>query len=348
MQIIDIPIKSLHPYKNNPRNNAEAVDYVANSIRDFGFKVPLVIDSDNVIVCGHTRYLAAKKLGLKTVPCIIADDLTDEQIKAFRLADNKVAEKATWDKDLLNIELGDIINFNMSDFGFDFSIDSAENESLDNEPTEFHRDKTLKSYNLAMFDVDRCSGFYQMPIIAREDFIPDDLIGFNYMLTAKDKRCGIHCFVDDYQFERLWTSPEKYVNPLLKYECFLSPDFSLYLDMPIAMKVWNIYRSRLIGQYMQDCGCVVIPTISWAEPATFDFAFDGIETGSVVAVSTVGVKRQENSFDIWKTGMDEMIRRIMPSAILLYGGEVEYDHHGIKTVCYDNHVTEKFKSKDVK
>lgn len=247
MQVIDVPIKSLHPYKNNPRNNAAAVDYVANSIRDFGFKVPLVIDSDNVIVCGHTRYLAAKKLGLKTVPCIIADDLTDEQIKAFRLADNKVAEKATWDKDLLNIELGDIINFNMSDFGFDFSIDSAENESLDNEPTEFHRDKTLKSYNLAMFDVDRCSGFYQMPIIAREDFIPDDLIGFNYMLTAKDKRCGIHCFVDDYQFERLWTSPEKYVEPLLKYECFLSPDFSLYLDMPIAMKVWNIYRSRLIG-----------------------------------------------------------------------------------------------------
>lgn len=343
MQIIDIPIKSLHPYKNNPRNNAEAVDYVANSIRDFGFKVPLVIDSDNVIVCGHTRYLAAKKLGLKTVPCIIADDLTDEQIKAFRLADNKVAEKATWDKDLLNIELGDIINFNMSDFGFDFSIDSAENELLDNEPTEFHRDKTLKSYNLAMFDVDRCSGFYQMPIIAREDFIPDDLIGFNYMLTAKDKRCGIHCFVDDYQFERLWTSPEKYVEPLLKYECFLSPDFSLYLDMPIAMKVWNVYRSRLIGQYMQDCGCAVIPTISWAEPATFDFAFDGIETGSVVAVSTVGVKRQENSFDIWKTGMDEMIRALEPAAILVYGGEVEYDYKGIKVVYYGNHVTEQMK-----
>lgn len=231
----------------------------------------------------------------------------------------------------------------MSDFGFDFSIDSAENESLDNEPTEFHRDKTLKSYNLAMFDVDRCSGFYQMPIIAREDFIPDDLIGFNYMLTAKDKHCGIHCFVDDYQFERLWTSPEKYVEPLLKYECFLSPDFSLYLDMPIAMKAWNVYRSRLIGQYMQDCGCAVIPTISWAEPATFDFAFDGIETGSVVAVSTVGVKRQENSFDIWKTGMDEMIRVLEPAAILVYGGEVEYDYKGIKVVYYGNHVTEQMK-----
>lgn len=121
-----------------------------------------------------------------------------------------------------------------------------------------------------------------------------------------------------------------------------------YLDMPIAMKVWNIYRSRLIGQYMQDCGCAVIPTVSWAEPATFDFAFDGIETGSVVAVSTVGVKRQENSFDIWKTGMDEMIRVLEPAAILVYGGEVEYDYHGIKTVCYDNHVTEKFKSKNVK
>lgn len=116
-----------------------------------------------------------------------------------------------------------------------------------------------------------------------------------------------------------------------------------YLDMPIAMKVWNIYRSRLIGQYMQDCGCVVIPTVSWAEPATFDFAFDGIETGSVVAVSTVEVKRQENSFDIWKTGMDEMIRALEPAAILVYGGEVEYDYKGIKVVYYGNHVTEQMK-----
>lgn len=163
------------------------------------------------------------------------------------------------------------------------------------------------------------------------------------MLTAKDKNVGIHCFVDDYQFERLWTSPQEYVEKIAKYDCFLSPDFSLYMDMPMAMKIWNIYRSRLIGQFLQDCGVCVIPTISWAEPETFSFCFAGIEKGSVVAVSTIGVKREEASFHVWKTGMDEMIRVLEPAAILVYGGEVEYDYKGIKVVYYGNHVTEQMK-----
>ena len=121
----------------------------------------------------------------------------------------------------------------------------------------------------------------QMPIISKEEYIPDDLIGFNYMLTSKDKNVGIHCFVDDYQFERLWTSPQEYVEKIAAYDCFLSPDFSLYMDMPMAMKIWNIYRSRQIGQYYQSQGIKVIPTISWAEKETFEFAFKGIPKGSM-------------------------------------------------------------------
>lgn len=118
MQIIYKKIEDLKPYENNPRFNDEAVQYVANSIRQFGFKVPMVIDKDNVIVAGHTRYKASMELGLKEVPCIVADDLNEEQIKAFRLADNKVSEKATWDFELLDEELQDIININMEDFDF--------------------------------------------------------------------------------------------------------------------------------------------------------------------------------------------------------------------------------------
>ena len=100
----------LIPYANNPRNNDEAVDYVANSIKEFGFKVPCVIDNEKNVVCGHTRLKAAKKLGIKEVPCIIADDLTEEQIDAFRLADNKTAEIATWDFEKLEIALGILKN----------------------------------------------------------------------------------------------------------------------------------------------------------------------------------------------------------------------------------------------
>lgn len=117
MEIVNVAVDKLVPYENNPRNNTEAIQYVANSIKEFGFKVPLVIDEDNVVICGHTRLLAAKQLGLKDVPCVVADDLTDEQIKAFRLADNKVSEIATWDLDKLRLEL-DFLDFNMEEFGF--------------------------------------------------------------------------------------------------------------------------------------------------------------------------------------------------------------------------------------
>lgn len=119
MQIIYKKIEDLKPYPNNPRFNDEAVEYVANSIKEFGFKVPMIIDKNNEIVAGHTRYKASLELGLKEVPCIIADDLSEEQIKAFRLADNKVSEKAQWNFDLLEEELNDILNIDMSEFDFD-------------------------------------------------------------------------------------------------------------------------------------------------------------------------------------------------------------------------------------
>ena len=117
MELISKKIDELIPYENNPRNNDEAVKYVAESIKSFGFKVPMVIDSDNVIVCGHTRYKAAIELGMTEVPCIIADDLTEDQIRSFRLVDNKVSEYSKWDFELLNAELEEL-DIDMDSFGF--------------------------------------------------------------------------------------------------------------------------------------------------------------------------------------------------------------------------------------
>lgn len=128
MNIIEKKLTEITPYENNPRKNDEAVKYVAESIKQFGFKVPIVIDKNNVIVAGHTRYKAAKKLKLEQVPCIVADDLTDEQIKAFRLADNKVAEQAEWDFDLLADELDELFDFDMTVFGFEDDIEEEEPE----------------------------------------------------------------------------------------------------------------------------------------------------------------------------------------------------------------------------
>ena len=112
-------VDSLIPYANNPRLNDNAVDAVAASIKELGFKVPTVVDGENVIINGHTRLKAAHKLGLKQVPVIVADDLTPEQVKAFRLADNKTSELAEWDMGKLDIELAEIQDLDMNDFGFD-------------------------------------------------------------------------------------------------------------------------------------------------------------------------------------------------------------------------------------
>lgn len=122
------PIDELIPYENNPRINDDAVDKVAESIEQFGFKVPIIVDKNNVIVAGHTRLKAAKKLGLDEVPVIMADDLTEEQIKAFRLADNKVAEFSYWDYEKLEQELNEIVNLDMSQFGFEEMIEELEKE----------------------------------------------------------------------------------------------------------------------------------------------------------------------------------------------------------------------------
>lgn len=117
MEIVMRKVGELIPYERNPRRNDEAVKFVKASIEQFGFKVPIVIDADGVIVAGHTRLKAAKELGIKEVPCIVADDLTEEQIKAFRLADNKTSEMAGWDFPMLEDELAEL-TLNMEDFGF--------------------------------------------------------------------------------------------------------------------------------------------------------------------------------------------------------------------------------------
>lgn len=121
MEVKNIAVKDIKEYANNPRNISEgAISAVAESIKAFGFRVPIILDKDNVIVAGHTRLLAAQKLGLGEVPCIVADDLTPEQIKAFRLVDNKAGELSGWDFERLDLELGELMNFDidMSKFGF--------------------------------------------------------------------------------------------------------------------------------------------------------------------------------------------------------------------------------------
>ena len=142
-----LSVDQLKPYYNNPRMNDNAVELVANSIKEFGFKQPTVIDKDNVIVAGHTRWEASQTLGLEEVPVIRATDLTDEQVKAYRLADNKTAEMAEWDLDKLELEMMDLDDGFMAQFGFEFEFD-GEAETDD----EKQKEKRIKQLELKTFE----------------------------------------------------------------------------------------------------------------------------------------------------------------------------------------------------
>lgn len=144
MQIFEMQPSELIPYENNPRHNDGAVDAVAESIKQFGFKVPIVIDKDNIIIAGHTRHKAALKLGLDAVPVIRADDLTDEQVRAFRLADNKTAELAEWDESMLEEELAAIDGIDMADFGFEEDEEAPSEEDLDKKDIDISNPITVK------------------------------------------------------------------------------------------------------------------------------------------------------------------------------------------------------------
>lgn len=144
MQIVDKKLDELREYENNPRNNDNAVAAVAASIKEFGFKVPIVIDAAGVIIAGHTRAKAAARLGLQTVPCIIADDLTEEQIRAFRLADNKTGELAGWDFEKLEAELAQLSEMDMSEFGFIMSDDVDIDEFFEDTDSDDPKEKEPK------------------------------------------------------------------------------------------------------------------------------------------------------------------------------------------------------------
>lgn len=338
MNIIYKNIDEIKPYKFNARNNKKAVKFVENSIKNFGMKVPIVIDTNNIVVCGHTRLQALKNLGIKNVPCIIADDLTEQQIKAYRLADNKVAEKTSWDFKLLDMEFEGLANdFDMSDFGFDFNVKEKRQANKNQEM------KTVKTYNMLDFDAERTEGDYDMPLLEPCNYIPDKWIGFNYAMNTADYDAGIHFYLDDYQFERVWTSPQRYIEILSNYAAVMTPSYSVYMDMAESLKIWNVFRSRLLGQMMQDNGLKVIPIVYWADERSYKYCFDGLPVNSTLSVYTVGIK-DKDVWNIWRAGMDELIKRKKPKMLLYGNGNVpDYDFGKIKVIPIKNEVTERMK-----
>ena len=188
------------------------------------------------------------------------------------------------------------------------------------------------------------SGKYDMPVIHAEHIVPTkELLPFNMAKTNAGKDSGVHFYLDDYQFERVWRRPEKYLELLRGFPFVLSPGFSMYLDMPLAMKLWNNYRRQFIGEYWQRNGITVVPTVMWAEERTFQFCFDGVEPGGTIAVSTQGAAMSKRGRECWLRGMKEAMRRLQPSLILHYGLPLDFDFKGVKVVYYENQIIKRLR-----
>lgn len=327
-------VLKLKPYKNNAKvHTRKQIEEIAKSIDEFGFADPVGVwhneNGEPEIVTGHGAVLAAIRRGIEEIPCVILDELTDEERRAFCHIHNQLTLSTEIDYDALKCDFETLSTseYSWEDFGFNtdnFNLDSFSSaESFGEELNE--RERTFAAYNMHLAAEVETEPDLGIPIIKPCNYIPEDLLGFNYAMTSEDKEKGIHFFVDDYQFERVWNQPERYTEILKDYQCVLTPDFSLYTDMNKAVWIWNVYRSRLLGAYWQYCGLNVIPTLQWSDERSFDFVFKGLPKNSTVAVSTVGVMRDDESFNNWKLGMTRALEEVKPKRILLYGVKPDYD-----------------------
>lgn len=163
-------------------------------------------------------------------------------------------------------------------------------------------------------------GSFEIPEIDPEQWIPCEFIGFNYATGCKSRTGkGVHFFIDDYQFERVWRQLPKYAGILAQYEAVMTPDFSTFRDWPHAMQIYNHYRKHYIGAYLQSLGVRVYPTISWSDEASYSWCFDGEPVGGCVCVSSVGTQRDAESKRLFAAGYAEMCDRLEPETIIFYG-----------------------------
>ncbi|WP_302452250.1 DUF4417 domain-containing protein [Victivallis vadensis] len=313
--------------RNYRKHSKRNLDLISRSLAENGAGRSILLDNTGESIAGSGTLNRAQKLGVpirgihtdgSELIAVIRDDIgpDDPRRKRLALADNACSDSSEWDFDAIEADAWEPEE--LADWGIDLPPEPAPEKS----DAGYYGDKredTFNKYNLHEFDPFRCAGFYQMPTLEPETHVPERLIDFNAAKSSKEHHAGVHFFIDDYRFECIWSRPHEYVDRLCFFDCAFTPDFSLYLDMPMAMKVWNVYRSRLIGQIMQDAGIRVIPTVSWAEPETYRFCFDGLPEGGNVAVSTVGVMRDKAAQRIFRDGMAAMIEKVKPALILMYG-----------------------------
>ena len=185
------------------------------------------------------------------------------------------------------------------------------------------------------------AGLFEFPIIKPTYEIPNRLIAFSKAISCKDYNQWVHFYEDDHLFERIWRNPQKYLDILKKYNGVILPDFSLYRDMPFAMQIWNIYRSRAIGHWLQSNGIKVIPNIRYGDRRTYKICCDGISKNCVIAIGSHGTIKHVDDREIFVAGLDQVVKCLQPSNIVVYGSAPDsifkkYADAGIEIVRFES------------
>ena len=269
---------------------------------------------------------------MKTVPCELVDDLTDDEIKAYRLIDNKLAQ-GEYDFELEAAELDDI-ELDLTDFGFEYpQADEDEGDDWDGGELGFDKKDNPRSMQNDAFENQElmqfeCNSFYGIPELNATQTTGDKFIRFcDWKECENPEEYIAHFYYDDYKFMSAWREPNRFLERLLKFKAVISPDFSLYTDFPRALQILSCYRRNWCGAYWAYMGVDIIPDVVWGDKDSYEYCFDGLPKRSTVAVSSVGVKRNKEfngeEDEMFKIGFDEMMNRLEPTTVLYYGDMID-------------------------
>lgn len=337
LKIEYLNIDDLKHYANNSKiHTNEQIEHIANSIKEFGFNDPVgIAGKENIVLEGNGRIEAAKMLGITKLPCVRLDHMTKKEQQAYIIAHNSTNLETGFDDKVLLQELKDLQNcYDFSQLG----LNKNEILKLQNINDDFYKQlicNQTKKLVRNEFDV---VGKYEIPIIQKSNIDLKNIKLFSYSNAKyndnRNKHKTIHFFIHDYKFDCVYENAEYSLEKLKQYYALCSPDFSLYTDMPILLQMYSTFKNRWCGAYWQSQGLNVIPTISWSDESSFGFCFDGVEKGSIVAISTHGNRKCKEEFML---GYNKMLEILEPSAIICYGKPFSEMKGNIIVFPYNRH-----------
>lgn len=322
LEIEYMPLSMLKPYKGNAKKHTEKqIAKIKESIREFGFNDPIATWNGEIVE-GHGRFIAAMSLGLETVPVVRLDGLTDAERRAYGLVHNKLTMDTGFDAGLLDLELENLPDIDMELYGFE--MPELEIPELDGYRDGIKKN-VFENQEKRQYDSEN---WYGIPNMEPTDVVGDKLLRFCDFNQVEDHENYIaHFYYDDFKFISAWREPDKYIEKLRRFKAVISPDFSLYTDFPRALQILSCYRRQWCGAYWQEKGLNVIPDVVWGDEESYEYCFLGIPKYSTVAVSTVGVSNDaewnNKEGSRFLDGYNEMLKRLEPTTIILYGSAVE-------------------------